>query len=158
MFAVNFYNLLPTLAAGGAGQSGYRLLSTQLTQQRPLLRLQRPTMTLVDAVSNRGRGGGHQRLVMLGFAEVGVVTTAVVPSWLERRELFDLIGRFFSYALRLNRLVFAVRNQPMLALGSGGEVAVAVDRVKVFGDGVLVVVAVQTELLFGTKGMGVDVL
>lgn len=87
-----------------------------------------------------------------------MVTTAVVPPWLERRELFDLIGRFFSYALRLNRLVFAVRNQPSLALGSGGEVAVAVDRVKVFGDGVLVVVAVQTELLFGTKGMGVDVL
>ncbi len=90
---------------------------------------------------------------------MGAVLIAARPSGLDRRVLQDLISSFSLHALCLSliQLVFGVCHWHSLTLRTSSQVAVAVDGVKVFGNRVLIIVAVRTEFLFRPMGM-VDVL
>lgn len=87
--------------------------------------------------------------------DMGVVVIVACCSGLNGRVLEDLISRFFQNALCLGliQLVSGISNRYSLALGSCTEVAVAVNGVKVFGDGVLIIVAVEAKLLFSAVRM-----
>lgn len=154
--AVDLHDLLPTLAALGSGQSGDGFLPADLAP-RPLLLLRLHAARRRLRPVERGIPiGPLERCRDGGIVEVGAVVTG---SRLDRRDLEELIGRFFQHALNLGlvQLEFSVCDRRSLALGSCSEVTVAVDGVKVFGDRVLVVVAVGAKFLFGAEGM-VDVL
>lgn len=91
----------------------------------------------------------------MGFTDVGAVLIVAHPSGLDGRVLEDLVSRFSQHALCLGliQLAFGVCDRHSLVLRSSPQVAVAVDGVKVFRDRVLIVVAVQVKLLFGSVGM-----
>lgn len=158
MFAVDLDYLLPTLAALGSGQSRNGLLPADLTL-RPLLpqfrtggQLNGHFFHLVGGWILIGplRGCDDGRHLELGLADDGVVVSVALG--VNGGVLGDLVARFSQHALRLGlvQLVFGV-------FGSSPEVAVAVDGVEVFGDRVLIVVAVLMRLLLRSVGT-VDVL
>lgn len=163
VFAVDLCDLLPTLAALGSGQSrngflpadlALRLLLPQLQPGRQLgdqLLLLVERRILVGALDRR-RDGGHLRV---GFTDKGAAVIVARPSGLDGGVLEDLVGRLLQHArgLGLVQLALVVADWKSLALRSSPQVAVAVNAVKVFRDGVLVVVAVQTKFLFGPVGM-----
>lgn len=82
---------------------------------------------------------------------MGVVVTVPHHSGLDSRELEDFVSRFSQHALSLDLIqhAFGVCDCHSLALGSCSQVAVAVDGVEVFRDGVFIVVAVWVKFLFG---------
>lgn len=158
MFAVDLDYLLPTLAALGPGQGRNSLLSADLT-----LRLLLPQFgtgrqlnghffhllgrwILIGSLQSC-RDGRH---LPLGLASEGVVVS-VAPA-VDGGVLEDLVGRFSQHALCLGlvQLVLGV-------FGASPQVAVAVNGVEIFGDRVLVVVAVLGGFLLRSVG-AVDVL
>ena len=158
MFAVNLYDLLTTAAALGPGQSGDGFLPADLALRRRLPRLLtgrrlRPEERRIPI----GPPGRSRERLGAGFHFVGEVATGPDPSGVDRRQLEDLVSRFSQNALHFVQLVSAVSERRPRALRARGEVTVTVDGVEVFGDRVLVVVAVQGKFLFGTVG-AVDVL
>lgn len=169
VLAVDLYDLLPTLAAAGSGQSRDGLLAADLALQllllglhargqrsdRILLRDQRPILIgRLQRWRRRWRcnagcpcGGPGSRGATV------VVARLVGQDW---RELEDLVGGFSHHALHfgLVQLALAVWDGKPLALRSSAQVAVTVDAVKVSGHRVLVVIvaAVRVQFLFGPLG------
>lgn len=168
VFAVDFHYLLPTLASLCSGKSRDGFLPADLTLRLLLPRLQ-------PGRQQRGGGGGGDLLrrvkrwiligplrqcrdgwqLWVGFTDVGAVVIVPRPSGLDGRVLEDCVCRFSQHTLRLGFIQFAfgVCDWHSLALGSRSQVAVAVDGVEVFGDGVLIVVAVQAKFLFRPVGV-----
>lgn len=132
MFAVDLDDLLPAGAAFGPGQRRNGLLPANLA-----LRL--GAGGRLSLLGGGGRLGG-------GLADEGAVVTVapVVPE--------ELAGGFSQRARRLGLLQLVLG-----VFGPSPQVAVAVNIVKVPGDRVLVVVAVQARLLLRPVGT-VDVL
>lgn len=165
VFAVDLHDLLPALPAPGPGQSGDGFLPGDLaarllfpglrTGRRRRGRLLRPAERRLTVGPSDRRRDRRRPGVWLTAVGAAVVVVAARPWRLDGRELERLVGGFSQHALRLVRLALAVGRS--LALRSSSQVAVAVDGVEVFGDRVLVVVAVRPELLFGPVG-AVDVL
>lgn len=154
MFAVDLDYLLPTPAALGPGQRRNGLLPADLT-----LRLLLPQFGAGRQLNGHffhllGRG------ILIGplqgcrdgrhLASEGVVV-GVAPG-VDGGVLEDLVGRFSQHALGLGliQLVLGV-------FGASPQVAVAVNGVEIFGDRVLVVVAVLGRFLLRSVG-AVDVL
>lgn len=154
MFAVDLDDLLPTLAALGPGQRRNGLLPADLTLR--LLLPQVGTGRQLDGHfgpllgrwiligSLRGSGDGRH------LASEGVV--AGVAPGVDGGVLEHLVGRFSQHALGLG-LVWLVLG----VFGASPQVAVAVNGVEIFGDRVLVVVAVLGRFLLRPVG-AVDVL
>lgn len=91
----------------------------------------------------------------MGSTDVGAVVIVATSSRLDYRVIQNLVSIFPQNSLCLSfiQLAFGVCERHSLALGTSSEVTVAVDGVEVFGDGVLVVVAVRTKFLFRAVGM-----
>lgn len=147
VFAVDLDDLLPTLAAFGSGQSRDGLLPADLT-----LRLLLPRFPTGWRLSPGGvplgslRSGGDGGHLGEALPDEGVVVS-VAPG-ADGGVLEDLVGSFCQHARRLGVLG---------RFGPSAQVAVAVNAVKILGDRVLVVVAVQVRLLLWPVGT-VDVL
>lgn len=164
MLAVDLHYLLPTLAALRSGQSRNGLFPADLTLQlllpRPQAGRHREGRRLLRLVERRiligalGRRRGGRQLGV-GFADVGAVVTVTHYSGLDGRVLEDLVGGFSQHALSLGliQLVLGVADRQSLALQSRSQVAVTVDGVKVFGDGVFIIVAVRAKFLFRAVGV-----
>lgn len=162
VFAVNLHYLLPTLSGLGSRQSRNGFFPADLTLQwlLPWLKIRRQQtdrllrlleLRILTRPLDSHRNGGH---LGVGFMDIGVVVIVAHCSGLDGRELEDLVSRFFQNALRLGliQLASCISNWHSLALGSCTQVAVAVNGVKVFGDWVLIIVAVQAKFLFRAVG------
>lgn len=164
VFTVNLHDLLPTPTALGSRQGRNRFFPTDLAlwQVHPWLqtRLQHSCRLLGMGelhipLDSHGSGG----LLGVGFPDMGLVVTEARCSGLDGRELEDLVSRFVQGALCLGLIQLApcICSRHSLALGLCSQVAVAVDGVKVFGDGVFIIVTVRAKFLFWVLGF-VDTL
>lgn len=140
VLAVNLDDALPALAALGSGQSGNGLLPADLAL--------RPLPVGLRTRRQRGRPGplrleeGGILIGALSRCRDGQDVGLVGSFGKDRSMLYDFISQ---HALVLFQLLLAVCGSETLTLRPRSQVAVAVDVVKVFGNRVLVVVAVGTE-------------